>query len=71
MDGVGESKSGSRPFCRDSAGVRSLDTFHFSYQPPLAKKQIQTLSSCHFIEHGENVVFLGPPGAEEGAVVGG
>jgi ATP:corrinoid adenosyltransferase len=31
-------------------------------QPSLDKKQIQTLSSCHFIEHGENVVFLGPPG---------
>ena len=42
--------------------VKSLDTFDFSYQPSLDKKQIQTLSSCHFIEHGENVVFLGPPG---------
>ena len=39
-----------------------LDAFDFSYQPSLDKKQIQTLSSCHFIEHGENVVFLGPPG---------
>jgi len=39
--------------------VKSLDTFDFSYQPSLDKKQIQTLSSCHFIEHGENVVFLG------------
>ena len=26
------------------------------------KKQIQTLSSCHFVEHGENLVILGPPG---------
>ena len=42
--------------------VKSLDTFDFSYQPSLDKKQIQTLSSCHFIEHGENAVFLGPPG---------
>jgi DNA replication protein DnaC len=42
--------------------VKSLDTFDFSYQPSLDKKQIQTLSSCHFIEHGENVVLLGPPG---------
>src|SRR6266498_3331645 len=41
--------------------VKSLETFDFSYQPSLDKKQIQTLSSCHFIEHGENVVFLGPP----------
>jgi DNA replication protein DnaC len=42
--------------------VKSLETFDFSYQPSLDKKQLQTLSSCHFIEHGENVVFLGPPG---------
>jgi DNA replication protein DnaC len=42
--------------------VKSLETFDFSYQPSLDKKQIQTLSSCHFIEHGENVVLLGPPG---------
>ena len=39
--------------------VKSLETFDFSYQPSLDRKQIQTLSSCHFIEHGENVVFLG------------
>ena len=42
--------------------VKSLETFDFSYQPSLDKKQIQTLSSGHFIEHGENVVCLGPPG---------
>ncbi len=42
--------------------VKSLETFDFSYQPSLDKKQIQMLSGCHFIEHGENVVFLGPPG---------
>lgn len=42
--------------------VKGLDAFDFSYQPSLDKKQLQTLSSCHFIEHGENVVLLGPPG---------
>jgi hypothetical protein len=26
------------------------------------KKQVQTLASCHFIEHGDNVLVLGPPG---------
>src|SRR5437867_1961329 len=36
--------------------VKSLETFDFSYQPSLDKKQIQTLATCHFIEHGENVV---------------
>ena len=42
--------------------VKSLETFDFAYQPSLDKKQIQQLSSCHFIEHGENIVILGPPG---------
>jgi DNA replication protein DnaC len=42
--------------------VKGLDAFDFSYQPSLDKKQVQTLSTCHFIEHGENLVILGPPG---------
>ena len=42
--------------------VKGLDGFDFSYQPSLDKKQIQTLASCHFVEHGENVIILGPPG---------
>jgi DNA replication protein DnaC len=42
--------------------VKSLDVFDFAYQPSLDKKQIQSLASCHFIEHGENIMVLGPPG---------
>ncbi len=42
--------------------VKSLDSFEFAYQPSLDRKQIQTLSTCHFIEYGENVILLGPPG---------
>lgn len=42
--------------------VKGLDAFDFTYQPSLDKKQITQLSNCHFIEHGENVVILGPPG---------
>jgi len=42
--------------------VKGLDAFDFAYQPSIDKKQIANLSSCHFIEHGENVVILGPPG---------
>ncbi len=42
--------------------VKSLDAFEFGYQPSIDKKQLQTIASCHFIEHGENVVLLGPPG---------
>jgi DNA replication protein DnaC len=42
--------------------VKGLDAFDFNYQPSLDKKQVQALSTCHFIEHGENLVILGPPG---------
>jgi DNA replication protein DnaC len=42
--------------------VKSLESFDFGYQPSIDKKQLQTLASCHFIEHGENVLLLGPPG---------
>jgi len=42
--------------------VKGLDSFDFGYQPSLDKKQIMNLATCHFIEHGENVVILGPPG---------
>jgi DNA replication protein DnaC len=42
--------------------VKGLDVFDFGYQPSLDKKQLMQLASCHFIEHGDNVVILGPPG---------
>jgi DNA replication protein DnaC len=42
--------------------VKTLDAFDFAYQPSLDRKQIQTLACCHYIEHGENIVVLGPPG---------
>ncbi len=42
--------------------VKGLEQFDFAYQPSLDKKQVHNLASCHFIEHGENVVILGPPG---------
>ena len=42
--------------------VKGLDSFDFGYQPAVDRKQIQTLSLCHFVEHGDNLVLLGPPG---------
>ena len=42
--------------------VKPLETFDFGYQPSIDKKQVQQLASCHFIEHGDNVIVLGPPG---------
>jgi len=44
--------------------VKSLDAFDFSYQPSLDKKQVQTLASCHYVEHGENLLILGPASAK-------
>ena len=41
--------------------VKPLETFDFAYQPSIDKKQLQALASCHFIEHGDNVIVLGPP----------
>jgi DNA replication protein DnaC len=40
--------------------VKPLETFEFSYQPSIDRKQVHTLASCHFIEHGDNVIVLGP-----------
>jgi DNA replication protein DnaC len=42
--------------------VKTLEAFDWSYQPSLDKKQVQTLATCRFIETGENVILLGPPG---------
>jgi DNA replication protein DnaC len=42
--------------------IKGLETFDFAYQPSLDKKPLTALATCHFIEHGENLVILGPPG---------
>ena len=42
--------------------VKTLETFDFKYQPGLNEKQIRELAGCRFIENGENLVLLGPPG---------
>lgn len=42
--------------------VKGLESFEFGYQPSLDRKQMQVLATCRFVEHGENVVLLGPPG---------
>jgi DNA replication protein DnaC len=42
--------------------VKPLETFDFAYQPSIDRKQLQQLAICHYIEHGDNVIVLGPPG---------
>jgi DNA replication protein DnaC len=41
---------------------KTLESFDFSFQPSLDRKKLHELATGRFIEHGENVVFLGPPG---------
>ena len=42
--------------------VKPLETVDFGYQPSIDCKQVQQLATGHFIEHGDNVIVLGPPG---------
>ncbi len=42
--------------------VRTLTDFDFSFQPTVKREQIDSLHELGFLEHKENVVFLGPPG---------
>lgn len=42
--------------------VKPLETFDFASQPSVDKKQVRELANSHFIEHGDNVIILGPPG---------
>ncbi len=41
---------------------KGLKSFDFSFQPSIDKRQIDELATLRFLENGENVVFLGPPG---------
>jgi len=41
---------------------QTLEAFDFDFQPGIDRKMIRELASLAFVERGENVVFLGPPG---------
>ena len=41
---------------------KELKEFDFSFQPSIDKRQIDELATMRFLENGENIVFLGPPG---------
>jgi DNA replication protein DnaC len=41
---------------------KRLADFDFDFQPSIDKRQIEELATMRFLENGENVVFLGPPG---------
>ena len=42
--------------------IKTLDSFDYTYQPSLDPKRIKELSACRWVDNGENVIFLGPPG---------
>jgi DNA replication protein DnaC len=41
---------------------KPLESFDFGFPPSVDRKKVQELATGRFIEHGDNVVFLGPPG---------
>ena len=41
---------------------KALGDFDFNFQPSIDQRQIEDLATMRFLEIGENVVFLGPPG---------
>ncbi|MCL2459718.1 MAG: IS21-like element helper ATPase IstB [Desulfobulbus sp.] len=41
---------------------KTLDTFDFTFQPSIDRRQIEELATMRFMETAENIVFLGPSG---------
>jgi len=42
--------------------TKTLESFDFSFNPTINKKEIYDLATCHFIEKKENIWFLGQSG---------
>ena len=42
--------------------VKTLDQFDFAFQPSIKREQVESLHELSFLERGENVILLGPPG---------
>ncbi len=41
---------------------KTMESFDFTFNPSINAQQIKQLSTCRFIEKGENVFFVGPTG---------
>jgi DNA replication protein DnaC len=41
---------------------KTLDQFDFAFQPSIDERRMRDLATLRFVEHQENLVFLGPPG---------
>lgn len=42
--------------------VKTLEQFDFSFQPSIDRKVVRELSALGFVDRGENIIVLGPPG---------
>jgi DNA replication protein DnaC len=42
--------------------VKTLEQFDFAFQPSIDRKMIRELAALGFVERGENIILLGPPG---------
>ena len=42
--------------------VKTLAQFDFAFQPSITREQIESLHELGFLDRGENVILLGPPG---------
>lgn len=42
--------------------LKTIEDFDFTFQPSIDKKKILELSTLRFLDNGQNVIFLGPPG---------
>jgi DNA replication protein DnaC len=67
----GGSPPGRRPAARTSKlepyqprfpYVKSLEQFDFSFQPSIDRKLVRELAGLGFVERGDNLLLLGPPG---------
>ena len=41
---------------------KSLEQFDFDFQPTVDRRLVRDLQTLRFLEHGENVILVGPPG---------
>lgn len=42
--------------------LKTIEDFNFSFQPSIDKKKIVELATLRFLDSGQNIIFLGPPG---------
>lgn len=41
---------------------KSLEQFDYDFQPTVDRRLMRDLATLRFLEHGENIIFVGPPG---------